>query len=774
MMLQAVHKLRPFRRIGRIRLMGWLGLIFCQPLFPAEWLEPPPAPDPVRRQAYLDQLLQLLPRSDSWNAWLHQTGELPPDFSVMPDLPRLPDPLLFLNGKKATTGTWPQRRLEMLNLLQYYVTGHIPPSPGNVQATAIRSRAEAGALVDEVVLVFGPENKAYLHMELILPKTEPPFPVVITPQDHRSLALVAVSRGYAACVYAGGETLDDTVAWGEVWPDYDWSTPTRHAWAASRCLDYLQTLPVVNLDQIALAGHGLNAQSALIAAAFDRRFKAVIASCAGPGGASSFRFQSESQFGPGIEPLTRLHPDWVQPRLRFFAGREHKLPVDLPWLMACMAPRSCLLASSTKDPNESIWALEKSYDSARPAYELFKQEHELNLIYRHGGSELQVNDVEGYLDWLDTVFERGFFPFTDVRIFPSYDMWEFIMPEPVDPLTFSTNQVGQLLTLSSGTRVATVPQWEQKREEIRQRVIWSMGVAPSFAESVLKTKNPQGTNRLAVPSGDLVSSNLVRRSFEFGNYLSGDLYHLTNTLPQGQRRPGIIWISPQAAPGYGPMYSQEEPPQRVLARLGFTVLTFDQIGHGSRLEEVKYFYNRYPWWSLAGKQVDDTLAALEALIKSDEADPARIYVVGFGLGGSVALHAAAMDERIAGVVSVAGLMPLRTDPSKRPTRALARWTRWYPWQPRLGAFIGRENRLPYDYEDLLAMTAPRPALVVTPRLDYYADPEEVRACVERGAEIYEKLGAGENLLYLEVEDYRRLSPRMLKLVSNRLKLAAGL
>jgi dienelactone hydrolase len=51
-------------------------------------------------------------------------------------------------------------------------------------------------------------------------------------------------------------------------------------------------------------------------------------------------------------------------------------------------------------------------------------------------------------------------------------------------------------------------------------------------------------------------------------------------------------------------------------------------------------------------------------------DPKRIYVAGFALGGTVALHAAALDRRIAGVASFAGFTPMRNDSPGEARRVL--------------------------------------------------------------------------------------------------------
>ena len=50
------------------------------------------------------------------------------------------------------------------------------------------------------------------------------------------------------------------------------------------------------------------------------------------------RFHNERQLGEEIDSLTRNFPDWLHPRLRFFAGREDRLPVDFHELVALSAP----------------------------------------------------------------------------------------------------------------------------------------------------------------------------------------------------------------------------------------------------------------------------------------------------------------------------------------------------------------------------------------------------------------------------------------------------
>ena len=98
-----------------------------------------------------------------------------------------------------------------------------------------------------------------------------------------------------------------------------------------------------------------------------------------------------------------------------------------------------------------------------------------------------------------------------------------------------------------------------------------------------------------------------------------------------------------------------------LVKSGYAVFAFDQIGFGTRVEEGTHFYRKHPHWSKMGKMVADTSAVAEMLANMEDIDPDRIYALGYALGATVGLYAAALDERIAGVVSVCGFTPMRLD-----------------------------------------------------------------------------------------------------------------
>jgi pimeloyl-ACP methyl ester carboxylesterase len=244
----------------------------------------------------------------------------------------------------------------------------------------------------------------------------------------------------------------------------------------------------------------------------------------------------------------------------------------------------------------------------------------------------------------------------------------------------------------------------------------------------------------------------------FGAGVKGTLYY-PKDLPAGTKLPTVIWLHSYSYPlGYMWVYKRDLHPILALVKAGYAVLAYDQAGFGSRMGEAAAFYDRYPGWSLMGAMVADVHMAVTALEKNERVEADHIYAFGYGMGGNVALYAAATDGRLKGIVSVAGFTPMRTDKMEKGLGGLARYSVERPLLPKLGWFIGKENTLPYDDEELLAMCAPRPVLVVSPTYDRDADAGEVHGAVEKARKVYGLYGAGEALGLQEPEDYNRLPP----------------
>ena len=247
-------------------------------------------------------------------------------------------------------------------------------------------------------------------------------------------------------------------------------------------------------------------------------------------------------------------------------------------------------------------------------------------------------------------------------------------------------------------------------------------------------------------------------------------------LPCG-RLPAFVWLAPESlAHGYSASYLVNGKLPTAMVRAGLAMFCFDPIGTGMRLTEATRFYERYPRWSLLGKMVHDARRAIDSLLQIPAIDPARIFLVGFGSGGTAALFAAALDQRVAGVASVCGFTPMRSDTAERPTGGLARYAirEGGGLLPRLGFFVGEERRIPIDYDEILAAVAPRPLICITPTRDREANSSDVGATLDSVAGIYDQLGASRQFIRHTPVDHRRFGPEIQQTLYAELRRIAGM
>eukprot|EP01083_Nonionella_stella_P139178 423999_1 len=159
----------------------------------------------------------------------------------------------------------------------------------------------------------------------------------------------------------------------------------------------------------------------------------------------------------------------------------------------------------------------------------------------------------------------------------------------------------------------------------------------------------------------------------------------------------IIYLHPYSyASGFVPHYINGEPFYYFFAHRGYVVITLSQIGFGERQVEGSYFYNRYGIYeqSKFGQMVANVRALIDGIecvafnqtttnekcttytgiasgyTKSvqdlPKLDMSALSVIGYVLGGQVAIHAAALDSRIQAVASIAGFTPLRNNTNDLP------------------------------------------------------------------------------------------------------------
>jgi hypothetical protein len=161
------------------------------------------------------------------------------------------------------------------------------------------------------------------------------------------------------------------------------------------------------------------------------------------------------------------------PRLRFFAGREDRLPIDGNLLAAMIAPRAALLEWGHNDQVSNTWGMEQTYYSALKVYKLLGQPNRLGTLRVPGFHG--ANDQEACLDWLDIQFGRSPAEWSNNLIFQwDWDKWRANSKEAVDLNRYPRRAANDILSTPAHP-ITTTADWESKADEIRKSVAWALG-----------------------------------------------------------------------------------------------------------------------------------------------------------------------------------------------------------------------------------------------------------------------------------------------------------
>lgn len=176
----------------------------------------------------------------------------------------------------------------------------------------------------------------------------------------------------------------------------EWGAISSWAWGLSRVMDYLETDKQIDSKRVALQGASRLGKTVLWAGVRDVRFKLVVASISGEGGAAL----SRRNYGETIQHITDPSRYKYQFASNYheYAGNVNSMPIDAHMLVALMAPRPLLLQTGNTD----YWSDPKgeflSAVAASPAYALFgKKGPGASVMPAAGDTSLLMNDLGYYM-----------------------------------------------------------------------------------------------------------------------------------------------------------------------------------------------------------------------------------------------------------------------------------------------------------------------------------------------------------------------------------------
>jgi dienelactone hydrolase len=262
-----------------------------------------------------------------------------------------------------------------------------------------------------------------------------------------------------------------------------------------------------------------------------------------------------------------------------------------------------------------------------------------------------------------------------------------LLPEPYDPATI-------------------LDWWAVKRKDIQRRFLENIGTPPF-------PRNTRAIEMIETIEGEAyVRTKLC--------YLVGDQEEIRahlfvpTTGKKGKGYPAILAMHQMNDYGKdevaGLFGCKDYAYGHELAARGYVVLAPDYLTFGERVFPGKQqfdslpFYAQYPAWSMVGKDIQDSMSAIDVLCSFDFVDQDKIGVIGHSHGGSNAMLAMAMDDRISAGVSNCGMSVISEE------EKCLEWSAEdeYIYFPTLRKYLLEKQELPFDLNEVAALIAPRP------------------------------------------------------------------
>ena len=259
----------------------------------------------------------------------------------------------------------------------------------------------------------------------------------------------------------------------------------------------------------------------------------------------------------------------------------------------------------------------------------------------------------------------------------------------------------------------TLDQWLEKRKDIKMRFLDNIGT-PNFPRNTRDIETISSTD----------CENYVRHKLR---YIVGENEEIRAYLfvPTGVIAPAPAIVAMHQTNDFGKdevagLYGNKDYAYgHELATQGYVVLAPDCLTAGERVFPGRTnfdsapFYEKYPNWSMVGKDIEDSMSAIDVLCTLDFVDPNKIGVIGHSHGGSNAIFAMAMDDRVSVGVSNCGMSVISEE------EKCLEWSAedGYIYFPKLRKYLLEKKDLPFDLNEVAALIAPRPWLNISAYYD---------------------------------------------------------
>jgi dienelactone hydrolase len=295
-------------------------------------------------------------------------------------------------------------------------------------------------------------------------------------------------------------------------------------------------------------------------------------------------------------------------------------------------------------------------------------------------------------------------------------------------------QLPDPLLAADGTRITSTQQWEQKRrpetiELFRQHVYGRTPGRPQVRFEVLSVDEK-------AMDGRATRRTIRITAADGGNSYSFPFSLFTPNQAAG-RSPCFVLINNRRVDSADPSRKEQAdfwPAERIIER-GYATAVFmtndvdpDRNGDEARALGVRGALGSpgrtdEDAWATLGAWAWGASRVMDYLETDAKIDAGRVGLVGHSRGGKTALWAGAQDERFAISISNNSGCGGAALSRRRYGETVAAINRGFPYwfNGNFKKFNGREDELPVDQHQLIALIAPRAVYVASADADFWAD-----------------------------------------------------
>jgi cephalosporin-C deacetylase-like acetyl esterase len=413
-------------------------------------------------------------------------------------------------------------------------------------------------------------------------------------------------------------------------------------WDAMRAIDYLQSLPEVDPEQIGCAGHSGGSTLGLFVSSLDDRIKCTVCAEGGRG----------SHFPIDLRPETRIHEGDVEQNI--FPAANYG--VDLPDLNASIAPRPLLQMIEDHSP-----ANDRAGEYIASRYSQLGVPDRFRLLAANDPHawtpKLRIATVKWFRKWM--YGQEGPDREPDITV----ERPDTLYCTPNGSLRYS-QQGESIFSIILKQQAHLPPPRDRKPAELAREVAQVLRYR--------KSDVPLAPRSIVTTPRKGYSIKKLEFLSEPGIYIPTWVFVPEKKM---ERYPAVLALNDAGKEADGMEFGLYER----LARQGKMVIACDVRGIGEttpphppasdhlgafgQLFNVDTALTYMAWYvdeDLCGMRVQDAVRSVDYTLSRQDVDPHRFQVAGKGAGALWVLYAAALDPRITDVVAEGGLLSYRS------------------------------------------------------------------------------------------------------------------